>query len=518
MNNFLPENFSKIYSKFIDKSNKSYIFKYINEKNDNILNNLPNPILNSGIIFLRWDISNEMNEQKRIDLNKIITLYKNYYNIQNNKIIPLPRGKINRRDYNFRRFGDYLIEQNIPNINESSPEYLKNKLNKRMNEGFNICKEKVENDFEGFEEDFINRIKQFFNEEKNREKRNKNLINSTNNNLQKKISKRCNKILYGPENKPFNKNSLSLCIPNFLVYGNKRENMLFEFEILKNRYLINQKQKPTLFGLIPFLIPYKTCSSFFQVLPLIKLEQNKSHTNSCHQLVMWSITSNKLLLQCSLKKNTDIPMILVIPQNGNHLVPKYQSPLGYEKLDSKKFIGVFLIPYTKTYSRNIFYYILFVFENERKTQKSYLNMSTSYFTIVNMIGEKIDIGAIHPSHTSYSEEISILYYLQSQEEDKIYLYYDVETPTYIFVSKKKLDEMNKNNGEKKYPNLQKTFIERYESRNSINKQYYIRTKEQINKNSSEISRNNYLLKTVSRLDSTFSSSLNSFMNIATSRI
>lgn len=537
---YLPESPNIIYTKFIKKAKNSLIFKYLNERYENIFEQNPISILDDDLIFLRWNTNDELNTRQQNDLNKIIKLYKNYYHFEKKKgeipssergygvykrIVPLTLGEISKRDYNFRRYGSHFIneEEEIKYRIENTPENIQQKLNQRINEGFNTCKSKINQNFPGNNENniiFRELINQYYENEYKEELKNRELINEKINNLANKISKRCDKILYGPFNKKFNKFSKD-CEPDFRpFYGNKEEIMNEQFRLMKERYLLKQKQKMTLFGLVPFLLPYlnSDCLTQLQVLPFIKIQTFKSEVNICHQSILWSIMSNNLCLYCSLRKNTDIPMSLIIPDNKKKLVPEIQEPLKKDILDKKKFVGVLLIPTVKEKNNGnanfsyIYYYIFFIFSNEKKSQKSYLNMSSSYFTIVNMNGENIDIGCKKETVTTYSEEIKSIYYMYNR--GVIHIYYDPETSSYLYLSRKKLEELNENNGNQKYPNLQKVILNKYIERlrgrrNRIyeKNQYIFQTEQQIESRNN----NNYLMKTVSRLDSSYSEPLEHMM-------
>ncbi len=446
----------------------------------------------NGILFYQFNTTNNSTE-----LDDLLIEYRKFYNFSKNGKPFLTGRNILKLERKIREERNYQENEGRPSIlsRMNTLDGLSDTLNNRIN-GFNKCIEKGEEYYVNEIHNKIPNIKQFYTNQKKKEKNIKDRFNSILDFIEKlnTLSEKEKKdLLYLIKKKKVQFISEAVSLNNTNIAFDKNKCLINEtignienqtkFEKLIQKYVIPQGNKVVLLGRIKKLLKYSKCKGLFHVLAGISpFAEIKSGQKVCDKYINYTLFYNRLYIAFALAKNMDIPIMICLNDKPPDKIIKYYLPTKNENYENKKFIGILDIPYYNIKERKLKNIYLFIFEsNETKTYAHY-NIIT-HFEIYNVKKSIIVYGTTSLRKAIQYDEIDALHWMYHtyKDEIKIYFYYDPSLENYIFVSTKpnlndknmfpsynlkriKLEKWYNNYGEKQYiiynENQEKYLIEK----------------------------------------------------------
>ncbi len=475
---------------------------------------------------IKFFLFNEPSSEYRDDFERLLNQYQEYFTNSHNVVILqtkqnkyLTSSEISSIDYNRRRIRDFNQQLPVTNNNEII-KVLENRI-----KGFNICHEQLKpENFPEINTESLVKIKNFlkkqkkieeniklrYNEELNMIKENESINNKAQRtiNLKKnKLEKLSRSILFGPNNQSYNNNTNKCIVP---FTGDK----LVNFNYIVEKYILPQKNKIMLLGIINYLLDFKDCTSLFHSAPNFEISPELTNKNICHKYVHYSPYLNYFYFIISYKKNIDLPMAIYMPQNEQiKYFPKKRRSLKPSSIKDR-FIGVIDIPYyfekinTSTLQTKyiLSHKYIFVFENLKgKYYRDFYDAYSTPFLLLNKDLYRIFNGFTNPVNTIFYDEIGYLDWLSKDIQTKPYFYFDSRFSDFIFISR----HDNLDNKEL-YPqyDLKKIIMQKWNQNGK--KQYIFRSEEVplpfINKdklNFKSLNKNNYFLASVEKVNHNF---------------
>jgi hypothetical protein len=448
---------------------------FTNSKNDVILRTKNNKYLSSS------ELSSIDYQRRRIrDFNQQLPV------TDNNKIIEILENRIK----GFNTCHNQLKQENFPNINIESLTKIKNFLKKQKKIEENVVKQYNEE---------INML-----QENNRVNNKAQKINILKKNKLKKLSR---SILFGPNNQIYNENTQKCVIP---FTGTKLEN----FNYIVQKYILPQKNKIMLLGIIQYLLDFKDCTSLFHSAPNFEISPELTNKNMCHKYIHYSPYLNYFYFIISYKKNIDLPMAIYMPQNEQiKYFPKKRRALKQASIKDK-FLGVIDIPYyfqkininTLETKYILTHKYIFIFENLKgKYYRDFYDSYSTPFLLMNKDLYRIFNGFTNPVNTIFYDEIGYLDWLSKDIKTRPYYYYDTRFPDFIFISQNdNLDNKELYHGY----DLKKIYLEEWKQNGK--KQYIFRSSninlpfsQNKSLNIKSINKNKYFLASVEKVDQNF---------------
>ncbi len=511
---------------------------------------------------VRYFLFNEPKKDYEKDFDDLLKNYSVFYG-EGNEVLTTQNLETQNRKIEIKRNYEGDVNKGIPSIISqlNTDDGMLNVLDKRIDNGFNECIKKGELSerrkfyVNTLSDETINQIQIFLKNEKEKEKKIKNSLNSIINFIdhlkrENKINEnQYNELLYTIKKKKKEFISEKIRIDkNNKNYSDSPENCSFQNNInpeylkqteeMIQKYIKPQGKKAVLLGTLNTLTKFLNCKGFFHgLLSITPFEHIKPGELPCHKYIMYTLFYNRLYIAFALAKNMDIPIVICLRysnqtnfnnKNPKNLTLKYLPPIKKNTFlsnnNNKKFIGIIEIPYTYTIKANKrkngksnegdlnirYNKYIFIFENTTTSSYIHYGISTHY-DLFNENMELIIYGTTKIRKTILYDEIGELYWMSKKfkKDLRIYFYRDPDIPMFIYVSTRpNLDD------KELYPsyNLKKVLIDKwyqqYQNKKhkffneqfmlfNENKKNLIKQKKIEKKNTIENFANNYLLITSS---------------------